>query len=63
MEDKENYTKQEMQEIIMHQAIIHALEHAIQRGKMCGDSAELVNPLVFLYNAYLSKEGKEESKT
>ncbi len=48
---EKTYTQKEIAEILERQQLILALDHAIQRGKMAGDSADFINPLVKVYNA------------
>lgn len=49
-EEEQTFTTKDVAEMLERQQYIYALDHAIQRGKREGDSVELVNPLVMLYN-------------
>lgn len=59
---EKTYTQKEIAEILERQQLILALDHAIQRGKMAGDSADFINPLVKVYNAITAPVQQEPEK-
>ena len=63
---EKTYTAKELSDILERQRLILALDHAIQRGKMAGDSPDFINPLVNMYNLVVAPQAehtlKEEEK-
>ena len=57
---EKTYTSKELSDILERQRLILALDHAIQRGKMAGDSPDFINPLVNMYNLVVAPPAEQE---